>query len=79
MADLSWETKSTRNPPSPRYAHAAIHTNNQLFMYGGITDEGISDELYVLNTRDWNWRKIETSDPFPLYPVFNFYYTISNH
>lgn len=75
MADLSWEAKNTRNPPSPRYAHAAVHTNNQLFVYGGNTHEGVSEELFVLNTRDWNWRQISISDSFPLYLAVVFLFT----
>eukprot|EP00026_Physarum_polycephalum_P000965 Phypoly_transcript_00966.p1 GENE.Phypoly_transcript_00966~~Phypoly_transcript_00966.p1 ORF type:complete len:1258 (+),score=169.69 Phypoly_transcript_00966:20-3793(+) len=83
MTELSWERKSTKNTPSPRYAHGSVYHSGQLFVYGGkssfnsTSNGSVLNDLHVLNTRDWSWKQITIDNSFPLY-----YHTmsfLSNH
>lgn len=44
--------------PSPRFDHSASVYAESMFVFGGKTDAGISNELYRLDLHDYTWEKI---------------------
>jgi hypothetical protein len=67
MTDMGWERKATKNAPPARYGHSSIYISGQLYVYGGCTTNGVLNDLFVLNTRDWTWKQIRVNNSFPLY------------
>lgn len=55
---MAWGTVdvSGRAPP-PREGHSATAVNERIFVFGGFTEEGYSNELYVLNVELMAWEK----------------------
>lgn len=59
----SWVTPKVkkRNLPEPRAAHAAVSLGQYLYIFGGLTKEGMAlDDLWKLNTTSMQWSLCET-------------------
>ena len=50
--------------PSPRGGHTLTCVGDSLFMFGGQTDQGASDELFMYSILDNRWSRIELSGDF---------------
>ena len=51
--------------PSPRGGHTLTCVGDRLFMFGGQTAQGPSDELFVNSLKDNRWAHVEHSDGAP--------------
>jgi hypothetical protein len=53
--------------PSPRGLHAACHVaDNQVIIFGGAAQDGtMSNEVFSLDTRTWEWTKLHISGKSP--------------
>ena len=51
----------TENGPSPRYSHSACLIDHKMYIFGGITTSGVSNELFVYDIKKNEWEKIENN------------------
>lgn len=62
--ELIWRKVTTSDAPSPRYGHAMVtdESANQIVLFGGRTESGVSDETWVLSLNGLgstaSWRKL---------------------
>jgi N-acetylneuraminic acid mutarotase len=67
----TWEVLQCDNTLSPRYFHSAVAYKNSLFIFGGKTEHGYSNDLHEFNTQTKIWTKIEQKNtkkkPTPRY------------
>ncbi|XP_057459488.1 LOW QUALITY PROTEIN: uncharacterized protein LOC130750087 [Actinidia eriantha] len=68
----TWISPSVRGDrPDAREGHSAARIGKQLFIFGGCgkssdtSDEEFYDDLYILNTETFVWRRAETSGSLP--------------
>jgi len=55
---MAWGTVDVSGrAPSPREGHSATAVNERIFVFGGFTEEGYSNDLYVLNVALMAWEK----------------------
>eukprot|EP01028_Stygiella_incarcerata_P007082 TRINITY_DN2893_c0_g1_i1.p1 TRINITY_DN2893_c0_g1~~TRINITY_DN2893_c0_g1_i1.p1 ORF type:complete len:613 (+),score=124.97 TRINITY_DN2893_c0_g1_i1:101-1939(+) len=45
--------------PSPRSHHSQVFYQGQLFVFGGINEDGVLDDMYTLSIESMVWKKIE--------------------
>lgn len=45
--------------PSLRHGHVMVNVNNQLiYMHGGMNSEGLLDDFWVLNVKEFTWSRV---------------------
>ncbi|XP_070211800.1 attractin-like protein 1 isoform X1 [Littorina saxatilis] len=59
------ENGGATDHPWPLYAHSAVSFQNQLYVYGGVRNGQVTDELRVFNISSGTWTKVLSSG----YPV----------
>ncbi|XP_070550058.1 multiple epidermal growth factor-like domains protein 8 [Ptychodera flava] len=64
-----WVQQSTSHStqePSERYFHAAVYTDPQtMFVYGGITTQGVVREFWLMNLDEKEWTKVGIPSSLP--------------
>ena len=55
------EEIKTENGPSPRYLHSACLADHKMYVFGGITANGVSNDLFVYDIKRNEWEKIENN------------------
>lgn len=51
--------------PSPRCCHTANRVGDEMFVFGGMNEDIIYDDLYSLNLKTMTWSRIEVSGEHP--------------
>lgn len=51
--------------PGPRGGHSAVLSNEKMYIFGGYTQQHYLRDVYVLDTVDWQWDKLETRGIVP--------------
>ena len=55
-----WATMTTKgNAPEGRWKHSCCQVGIHMFVFGGITDHGVCNDLYSLNLLSFTWTKHE--------------------
>ncbi|KAJ3359091.1 hypothetical protein HDU91_005009 [Kappamyces sp. JEL0680] len=65
----SWEFLSVRGRPTPRSGHRMVAWKHFLVLWGGFYDQANDtkylDDLWLFDTQDYTWAKLELPDPKP--------------
>ena len=62
----AWETPAISGvKPSGREGHTAILYNNRMFVFGGFTNGGCLNDLYILDLKTMSWELGITSGNTP--------------
>ncbi|CAG9325201.1 unnamed protein product [Blepharisma stoltei] len=56
----SWNKHQTINTPNSRKGHSLVGFGGNLILFGGLTDKGHSNDLFVISVNDWRWNKANT-------------------
>ena len=56
-------TPSTSPGPSGRYSHDAIQSAGKLWIFGGLTQEGLKNDLWYFDIPSNTWSQIENNGP----------------
>eukprot|EP00731_Ephydatia_muelleri_P037613 Em0520g4a len=67
LDSYKWSSPETSGEsPPPLAAHGCAVVGNMLYIFGGLSTEGVAtDQLYALNTVTLKWKKITPSTPPP--------------
>lgn len=57
--------RATQPCPAPRSGHALCTVRSRLFLFGGITEAGLSSELWILDLDALTWSEIPTFGAAP--------------
>ncbi|KAL9655107.1 hypothetical protein ABK040_008888 [Willaertia magna] len=60
-----WSVFNPPIKPSPRYMAKTVETPHGVFLFGGMTTTGVSDELWRFDTIALNWTNIPKSGAWP--------------
>ncbi len=60
IASLTWmQPHGTGKKPSGRWGHSATLVQHTMYVYGGVYDSKMLNELYALDTQTWQWTLLE--------------------
>lgn len=60
IVDYWCKLNTTGSCPLPRSLSNAVSIDGDIYLFGGCTNTGPSNDLYVLNNKTLNWRLIKT-------------------
>ncbi|KAI8881533.1 galactose oxidase [Backusella circina FSU 941] len=61
LTNLSWSNSiKNMDPPLDRRYHTVVQHGTDAYLYGGVNNGTLQNDLYVFSLIDFNWRKIMT-------------------
>jgi N-acetylneuraminic acid mutarotase len=59
LFNQSWsDTIKNDHPPLDRHHHTVVQHDNSAYLYGGVNNGTIQNDLYVFSLVDFNWTKL---------------------
>jgi len=64
---MEWSQPKTLNKPGKRWGHGAVIVENRMYIFGGVYESRMLNELYEMDTDTYQWRQIilPKSGPIP--------------
>ena len=57
-------TRGEQTAPAPRTGHCLVAIRESIFLFGGLTEAGLSSELWVLDLDSLTWAQVRALPPF---------------